>query len=485
MKNLCSLLVAVLLFIAQFSYAGGSSDNKTTPTPTATTPVVSGLLSLDEAIEAAAVAIEGRIAGGSEIVVYKITASNDAIGDYIAEYLNDRISMRGNLVPLAREAALQSIDTEQQFQMSGFVSNASAVGIGHYLGAKVVITGTFDRYADFSQLRLRAIDVQTSALLYSYSARINNNDRVLANISAPFGNIQAPRITENALDCLNSGKDFYAEGRLDEAIREFDRAIAINANLTDAYFIRGLAYYGKQDYDRVIADFTQVIRIDPNDASAYFYRGNAYYNKQDYDRAIADYTQTIRINPNHAGTYNNRGFAYYDKQDYDRAIADYTQAIRINPNYARAYNNRGLAYYNKQDYDRAIADYTQAIRIDPNYTYAYYNRGLAYGNKGDYDRAIADYTQAIRINPNDAALYNSRGWTYALKGDYDQAIVDANASLRIRPNDANTLHTRGYAYLGKRDYDRAIADFEAALRIDPNNTDARQDLERARQERGR
>jgi tetratricopeptide (TPR) repeat protein len=302
--------------------------------------------------------------------VYKITASHDAIGDYLAEDLNDKISMRGNLVPLARGAALRNVDAEQQFQMSGMVSDASAVGIGHYLGAKVVITGTFDRYADFSQLRIRAIDVQTSALLYSYTARIHNGDRVLANITAPLGTIQAPRITENALNHLNRGKDLYAENKFDGAIAEFDKAIAINRNLAEAYFYKGTAYSEKGDYDHAIADYTQAIRINPNLASAYYNRGYAYRRKGDNDRAIADYTQTIRLDPNAADAYNNRGVAYSYKGDNDRAIADYNQAIRLDPNIAKAYNDRGYAYANKGNWDQAIADFEAALRIDPNYTLA-------------------------------------------------------------------------------------------------------------------
>ena len=67
-------------------------------------------------------------------------------------------------------AALASVDKEYQFQMSGMVSDASAVGIGHYLRAKVVLTGSFSRYAGFSQLRLRAIDVRSSQVLTLYTA---------------------------------------------------------------------------------------------------------------------------------------------------------------------------------------------------------------------------------------------------------------------------------------------------------------------------
>jgi tetratricopeptide (TPR) repeat protein len=44
---------------------------------------------------------------------------------------------------------------------------------------------------------------------------------------------------------------------------------------------------------------------------------------------------------------------------------------------------------------------------------------------------------------------------------------------------------RGVVYDKKSDYDRAIADYNQAIRIDPNNTVARQNLEIARQKRGR
>ena len=414
---------------------------------TSPVPAVSGLVSLDDAVAAAAAEVEATVEDGSEVVVYKITARPDEIGDFFAEELNDRFSRGKKLVLLARETALNYVDGEHEFQMSSFVSDEDAVGIGHYLGAKVVITGTFDRYAEFSQLRIRAVDVRTSALLASYTARISNDDPVLANITAPFGASPLPQVAENALDYLNRGKDLYTEGKYDKAIQEFDRALAIDSGLFEGYF----------------------------------YRGVAYRNKGDNDRAIADHTAAIRINPNYADAYNNRGVAYRKKGDNDQAIADYNVAIRINPNLADAYSNRGDAYYNKGDYDRAVVDYTEAVRINPNYVKAYYSRGLSYANKREYDRAIADYTEAIRINPNLAHVYGNRGIAYANKGELDRAIADWNTTIRINPNLAEAYFNRGIAYRNKGDYGRAIADWEAVLRIDPNNIVARQNIEKARQ----
>jgi tetratricopeptide (TPR) repeat protein len=147
-----------------------------------------------------------------------------------------------------------------------------------------------------------------------------------------------------------------------------------------------------------------------------------------------------------------QGIQKTNNSNYDGAIADFTQAIRLNPNDASYYRRRGYAYGSKRDYDRAIADFTEAIRLNPNSFIYYYDRGEAYYNKGDYDRAIADFTQTIQMDPNSTSAYHWRGATY---------------------------------HYGKRDYDRAIADYEAALRLDPNNADLKQNLENARQARGR
>ena len=397
-------------------------------------PALSGLLSLEEALEAAATAIEDRVAGGSAIAVYKITASHDEIGEHLAEDLNDRISMRGSLNLLAREAALRFVDTEHSFQMSGLVSDATVVSLGSYIGAEVVVSGTFNRFADFSQLRLRVVEVRTSSLLVSYTARISNADRILANITAPFDTTPAPRIAENALTHLNRGKDLFVESRFDEAIAEFERAIAIDSSLAEVYLFRGTSYIHKNEYDRAIADLDRAIQLNPNDAMAYSNRGFSQHQMGNHDQAIADFTEAIQINQNFAVAYSNRGFSQHQMGNHDQAVADFTEAIRLNPNFVEAFINRGYVYNILGDQVRAIADYTEAVRLNPNLAPVFVNRGLIYRAMEDFDRAIEDFTQAILLNQNDAGAFFNRGFSYQLRGDIDRAIADYEAALRINPD---------------------------------------------------
>jgi tetratricopeptide (TPR) repeat protein len=75
----------------------------------------------------------------------------------------------------------------------------------------------------------------------------------------------------------------------------------------------------KGDFDRAIRDYDRAVALDPKSFLAFNNRGFAYSGKGDFDGAIQDYDQAIRLNPDAAMTFYNRGFARAAKGDFDRA----------------------------------------------------------------------------------------------------------------------------------------------------------------------
>ena len=132
---------------------------------------------------------------------------------------------------------------------------------------------------------------------------------------------------------------------------------------SETYFKRGVNYLEQGKYEQAIGNFNKAIELNPKYANAYYNRGVAYYSKGEYDKAIADYTKAIELNPKFAKAYNDRGIAYKNKGEYDKAIADYTKAIELNPKFAEAYYNRGWVYYKKGDIEKACADEKHACDL--------------------------------------------------------------------------------------------------------------------------
>jgi tetratricopeptide (TPR) repeat protein len=160
-------------------------------------------------------------------------------------------------------------------------------------------------------------------------------------------------------------------------------------NLLEQLVQRGSRALGTQDYDRAIEDFNEAIRLDPEYTDAYINRGRAWYVKKEYDKAIKDYDEAIRLEPKHnSAAYIYRGRAWYAKKEYDKAIEDYDRAIdafndnevilrRDRTKYADAYIDRGRAWSAKKEYDKAIKDYDEAIRLRPKYDWAHFCRSVA------------------------------------------------------------------------------------------------------------
>ena len=73
---------------------------------------------------------------------------------------------------IVERQALDAVRKEQSFQMSGDVSDETAVSIGQFIGADVVITGTISGTGTQRRLRLRVISVETAQVIAMSSEAI-------------------------------------------------------------------------------------------------------------------------------------------------------------------------------------------------------------------------------------------------------------------------------------------------------------------------
>ncbi|CCD95087.1 conserved exported hypothetical protein [Bradyrhizobium sp. ORS 375] len=261
-------------------------------------------------------------------------------------------------------------------------------------------------------------------------------------------------------------------GGMTQALRDLDRAIALDGKNARAYRLRGdLMREAGGDAGKATADLSMAISLDPDDAEAYELRGVVYTGQRRLDRALADYDQAIRLKPDYAQAYADRGVAFYLRGDNEKAVQDYNEAIRLDPDRPRTFTNRAAAYKKLGQMDKALADDHEAIRRDPKVPEYFDNRGLTYQSLGDYDKAIADYDQAIKLQPKPNFLTN-RGDSHQFKNELGAALSDYDAALRLDPNFALAYNNRAVLFRKMGERAKALADYEAALRLDPGNDNA-------------
>jgi tetratricopeptide (TPR) repeat protein len=164
-------------------------------------------------------------------------------------------------------------------------------------------------------------------------------------------------------DNLRKGVRYGWQGKNDEALVEFNKALELNPKSADTYYNRGVIYSKKGMLDEAISDYSKAIESNPDYPNSYYNRGFAYYKKGSFDQAFADFGKAIELNPEDADAYYGRGLCYYKKGKNDDAIAEYNKAIQISPNFALAYDARAVAYFAKKNYAKTLADVNKAASI--------------------------------------------------------------------------------------------------------------------------
>jgi tetratricopeptide (TPR) repeat protein len=127
----------------------------------------------------------------------------------------------------------------------------------------------------------------------------------------------------------SAGVSLLQVGEYDQAIRDFDRAIAVQPGLVVAWRNRGLAHRGKGDFDRALADYEQALVFAPSDARLYHERGLTYSGMSDFPHAIADFNRAIALKPDQASAIMNRGRINFVLGNFAQAAADLQRGLAL------------------------------------------------------------------------------------------------------------------------------------------------------------
>jgi tetratricopeptide (TPR) repeat protein len=161
----------------------------------------------------------------------------------------------------------------------------------------------------------------------------------------------------------NRGKVLLDMGRLIEASKDFDKAIALDPSHYRAYYNRGITFDKMGRPDEAIADFDMAIVLNPSFRDAYYNRGIMYNKAGLFDNAIASFDKSLEIDPNDVDAYVNRGISYALIGQKDSAYEDFNKAILLNQKYVLAYLNRGTLLLNAANRELAMLDFQKACEL--------------------------------------------------------------------------------------------------------------------------
>jgi Tfp pilus assembly protein PilF len=199
------------------------------------------------------------------------------------------------------------------------------------------------------------------------------------------------------------GDCYFDMGKMPEAIKYFNKAIAINPRDPYNYYSRAVAHTQDGQYEKAIDDYRTGSKYDgernpiideivrtvygsyllPTEGERYLRMGKLYIKLKDYDAAVKELSTAIAKQPRYDDAYLARADAYKYLKNLDAAQSDYDSILKFNPEDEGTYKERGELYMLRGKYELAIADFTKVIKLDPKESWrAYESRAKAYDKMG-------------------------------------------------------------------------------------------------------
>jgi len=137
----------------------------------------SQVYTIDAALDNSIFYLNGKIPPKSRVAVLNFTSDWPKLSDYIIEELIGYI-VNDNALTVVDRANLDKISREMHFQLSGEVSDDTALSVGKKLGAQVIISGAISAVGGTYRLRIKAISVETSQILGMQNVDVAQNSRI-------------------------------------------------------------------------------------------------------------------------------------------------------------------------------------------------------------------------------------------------------------------------------------------------------------------
>lgn len=105
-----------------------------------------------------------------------------------------------------------------------------------------------------------------------------------------------------AVTFYNRGRVHYELGNFETALPDFEMALGLDAEYSDAYYGRAYVYYNLGRYEEAIADFDRAITLDPSYVDGYAGRASAacLMDEPRTPQALDDILTLVQMDPQRA-----------------------------------------------------------------------------------------------------------------------------------------------------------------------------------------
>lgn len=334
----------------------------------------------------------------------------------------------------------------------------------HETGARRRVAEDVARAADGEQL---AAALRTLGYIgdESGAGAQNSNSSASTSTAAPAG-ASSPEMHNNL------GRVHLAAGRFDEALAEFERALALDERSAETLLNIGLVHQSLGRSDAALHFAQRALQLDPNSPGALAQIAEVRRDQGQFDEALRLLEAALSLDDSQPGLFLALGDVLQRAGRSAEASAAFERVLQLDPDSFQAHYNLGVTATQLGRADDAIARYERALALDarhPLAALALNNLGALHRDAGRVDEALACYERAAEASP---AHFESRFNAAMIRLEREQvaeAIALLEQAAALQPNHELIGVQLGLAYLRGGRPEDAARSLTLVRRLYPQN----------------
>lgn len=310
-------------------------------------------------------------------------------------------------------------------------------------GLNVVISGDIAKSGDAYSITAKAVDAVTGKPLADSQARAASKEKLasaLVQLAQPLRKALGDRTPSSsgveaaetfsaasleAAQDYSLGQEAQFQGKYDEAMEYFKKAVALDPNMGRAYSGMGVIYRNRGA--RIEAEQNLKIALSKignmSQRERYRTRGAYYVTIGNYEKAADEYKTLLSQFPADNVGHANLSICDLYARNLTAAIDEGRKAVEIYPQNVNQRNNLASYLMYAGKLDEAVREADKVLKVNPNFERAYVVKALAALAGGKPEEAAAEYEKAGKVS--------ARGASYRSIGLADLAMFEGRTADAI------------------------------------------------------
>jgi adenylate cyclase len=376
----------------------------------------------------------------SIVVLPFVNISGDPDQEYFVDGITDDL-----ITDLAKVSGLFVIARNSAFAYKG--QSPDVRQVARALGVRHALEGSVRKVGHQVRINAQLIDAVTGGHLWAerYDGKLDDifalqdemTGKIISALQIRLTAGERARVERKPTGNLEA-YDLYLRGRAvmyptsqagNASARDlFEKAIAIDPNLAEAYALLGFVYMFEWYFlwteepirDKAFLAARRAVDLDDTSALARARLGFLLLVNKKHDQAIVELERAIALAPNDAEGYHWLGEALNYGGDPARAIELSKTAMRLSPLFFGVH--LGHSAYLQRRYDDAIATLTEGISRAPGHPVCHMFLAVVYAELGKIDAARAEVATLAKVVPRWRLSVLAERVPYRYKSDLDRLL---------------------------------------------------------------